>query len=138
MSAHLPVLEGLFVSYGRTKPLKSQQPAPRKPLRPPRSGEVKDEDGKQLPTSCSKALHYATLPLSCVFPSMCERGVCVCVCGSTGLYDFFSERLAERLQRTHSHTKRRTLRFISESLRVKPTACFIVKPNITTQSEYGE
>lgn len=63
-----PIPEWLFVSFGRTESLKLQQPKIQKPLHSPRSEEVKDEESKQLATSCPKSLHYATLPLSCVFP----------------------------------------------------------------------
>lgn len=83
--------EWLFVSFGRTESLKLQQPKIQKPLHSPRSEEVKDEESKQLATSCPKSLHYATLPLSCVFPSICERWMCKR--GSTGMCDFLGERL---------------------------------------------
>lgn len=86
-----PMPEWLFVSFGRTESLKLQQPKIQKPLHSPRSEEVKDEERKQLATSCPKSLHYATLPLSCVFPSICE--LWMCMRGSTGMCDFLGERL---------------------------------------------
>lgn len=86
-----PMPEWLFVSFGRTESLKLQQPKIQKPLHSPRSEEVKDEESKQLATSCPKSFHYATLPLSCVFPSICE--LWMCMRGSTGMCDFLGERL---------------------------------------------
>lgn len=86
-----PMPEWLFVSFGRTESLKLQQPKIQKPLHSPRSEEVKDEESKQLATSCLKSLHYATLPLSCVFPSICE--LWMRMRGSTGMCDFLGETL---------------------------------------------
>ena len=88
----------------------------------PRSGEVKDEESKQFPTSCSASLRRHTLPLSCVFPSICVHGVCVRA-ESTGVCDLRSERPVERLQTSdlhkhsvsasrHRHTHRHLTSFI--------------------------